>query len=199
MLVTKDTIKKVEQSLPRDLHAKEFHNIEVKTSHDSEEKITVSMYFLANALKGSIGHFINLLDDYINSFKGWHDGFAVGLSFRSSHRTLQGSMVEWVLGFLAGIAQQEYTDARNESAINTAQKITAMVNGENFNQYYSYDTIREKVQRLETMVKDAQNTKDYTLAQRRQILSRVEDQLGLLDQFVSNVKEENSLKHQRFI
>jgi len=62
---------------------------------------------------------------------GHPSGEVVGLYLRQIHRTLQREIVAFCLGVLCGLAQQDHTDARNETAIATCKKIDSMCdNGE---------------------------------------------------------------------
>lgn len=88
--------------------------------------ICTDTYTLARSLNAE--QLAELLDDWLNSsFGSQHQGITIGLKLRRTHRTLQGSLVEFVLGILRGISQQEHTDARNETAIETAKEITRLL------------------------------------------------------------------------
>jgi len=68
-----------------------------------------------------------LLSDYANSgAKGMLEGERVGEALTHTHRTLQRLVVCWTIGILKSLGKQMYTDARNESAIETARKIGEM-------------------------------------------------------------------------
>ena len=68
-----------------------------------------------------------LLSDYANTgAKGMTSGERVGEHLTHTHRTLQRLVVCWAIGILKSLGGQKYTDARNESAIETARKIGAM-------------------------------------------------------------------------
>ena len=85
----------------------------------------VSTYAVGRSIR--IDEFTNLLDTFLNfGGKGWMSGFQIGLFYRGAHRTLQGLVVEFCFGILAGISKQEYTDARNETAVAAAKKVTEM-------------------------------------------------------------------------
>jgi len=86
----------------------------------------VDCYTLARSL--SLAQFAVLLDQFLNlGGKGFREGEQCGLQLRTTHRTLQRLVVCFALGVIAGIAQQEHTDARNATAIQTAKKLTEMV------------------------------------------------------------------------
>jgi hypothetical protein len=46
---------------------------------------------------------------------------------RFTHRTLQRLAVCFAFGIITGLSEQEYTDPRNETAIQTAKKIAQML------------------------------------------------------------------------
>ena len=87
---------------------------------------TLSIYQLTKAMTPA--NFATLLEDYLNrGGKGFREGKEIGLQLRSTHRTLQRLMICFALGLIAGLSEQEYTDPRNETAIQTAKKIAAML------------------------------------------------------------------------
>ena len=87
---------------------------------------TVSIYAIARSITPD--NFAKLLDNYLNlGGKGFSEGKLVGLHLRHTHRTLQRLALCFALGMIVGLSEQEYTDARNETAIETAQKIAQMV------------------------------------------------------------------------
>jgi hypothetical protein len=76
--------------------------------------------------------FGELLDNFCNSFGvGAHTGMQVGRYLQGSHRTLQRSVVVFLLGILKGIQEDvnmDYgVDPRNEQAIKTARKIAELI------------------------------------------------------------------------
>lgn len=71
--------------------------------------------------------FAALLDDYVNTFHSdFKRGEKTGKELRRSHRTLQRSVIVELVGIIAGISDQDFTDARNEGAIALAKKIKAL-------------------------------------------------------------------------
>jgi len=54
------------------------------------------------------------------------NGERIGEHLTHTHRTLQRLVVCLSVGILKSLGQQVYTDARNESAIETARKIGTM-------------------------------------------------------------------------
>ena len=77
-------------------------------------------------------NFTKLFDQYLNlGSKGFSEGKHIGLNLRNTHRTLQRLAICFALGLVIGLSQQQYCDARNETAIETAKKLARMVeNGE---------------------------------------------------------------------
>lgn len=50
-------------------------------------------------------------------------GLDLGKALCNKHRTIQGVLVNWLIGILVGLATQEYTDQRNKQAIETCKFI----------------------------------------------------------------------------
>ena len=48
------------------------------------------------------------------------------MNLRSTHRTLQRLAICFSLGLIIGLSEQQYSDARNETAIETAKKLAEM-------------------------------------------------------------------------
>ena len=87
---------------------------------------TVSVYKLARSMTPE--NFARLLDNFLNvGGKGFNEGKLVGLHLRHTHRTLQRLAICFALGLIAGLSEQDYTDARNETAIQTAKKVAEML------------------------------------------------------------------------
>ncbi|HNZ02402.1 MAG TPA: hypothetical protein PKJ34_14400 [Anaerolineaceae bacterium] len=87
---------------------------------------TISIYLVARSLTAQ--NFAALLDEYLNlGGKGYREGREIGLELRSTHRTLQRLVICFALGLIAGLAEQEHTDPRNATAIQTAKRIAAML------------------------------------------------------------------------
>lgn len=105
------------------IHIKDWNPASHMTEHTGE---TVSIYAIARSITPV--DFAKLIDNYLNlGGKGFAEGELVGLQLRRTHRTLQRLAVCFALGLIAGLSNQEYTDARNETAIQTAQKIAQML------------------------------------------------------------------------
>lgn len=86
----------------------------------------VSIYSIAKSM--TFENFCRLFDDYLNlGAKGFSEGKRVGLQMRMTHRSLQRLVISFTLGIITGIADQKFTDPRNEVAIQTAKKITEML------------------------------------------------------------------------
>lgn len=87
---------------------------------------TLSVYSLAKSL--TPGNLAALLEDYLNlGGKGFREGREVGLQLRFTHRTLQRLVICFAFGLIAGLSEQEFTDPRNETAVQTAKKIAQML------------------------------------------------------------------------
>lgn len=86
----------------------------------------VSIYAVARSITPE--RFAKLLEDYLNyGGKGTDEGRLVGLHLRHTHRTLQRLAICFALGLIVGLSEQEYTDARNETAVETAKKLAEML------------------------------------------------------------------------
>ena len=97
-----------------------------ETSHTEETGETLSVYTLAKSL--TLENFVSMLDDFLNlGGKGFREGKEIGLQLRFTHRTLQRLVICFAFGMIAGLSEQEYTDPRNETAIQTAKKIAQML------------------------------------------------------------------------
>ena len=87
---------------------------------------TISTYQVAKSLTSE--NFTALLDEYLNlGGKDFREGKEIGLQLRFTHRTLQRLVVCFAFGLIVGLSDQEYTDPRNETAIQTAQKVAQML------------------------------------------------------------------------
>lgn len=95
-----------------------------------ENGTEISVNGLARAITPE--QFAHLIEDICNVMgDSFTKGRVVGDLLTHSHRTLQRSAVVYLLGAIVGLSKQAHTDARNETAIATAQKIAQMVeNGE---------------------------------------------------------------------
>lgn len=97
-----------------------------ETSRNEETGETISVYTLAKSL--SPDTFASLLDDFLNlGGKGYREGKEIGLQLRFTHRTLQRLVICFAFGMIVGLSEQEYTDPRNETAIQTAKKVVQLM------------------------------------------------------------------------
>jgi len=97
-----------------------------ETGHNEPTGETINVYTLAKSL--TIKNLAALLDDFLNlGGKGFRDGKEIGLQLRFTHRTLQRLVICFAFGMITGLSEQEYTDPRNETAIQTAKKVTQML------------------------------------------------------------------------
>ena len=87
---------------------------------------TLSTHTLARSMTSE--NFTALFDDFLNlGGKDFREGKEIGLQLRSTHRTLQRLAICFATGIIVGLSEQEYTDPRNETAIETAQKVAQMM------------------------------------------------------------------------
>jgi len=92
---------------------------------------SLSTYQVAKSLTSE--NYAALLDEYLNlGGKDFREGKEIGLQLRYTHRTLQRLAICFAFGIIVGLSEQEYTDARNETAIQTAQKIAEMLEAGEF-------------------------------------------------------------------
>jgi hypothetical protein len=97
-----------------------------ETSRNEETGETIDVYNLAKSL--TIENFAAMLDDFLNlGGKGYREGREIGLELRFTHRTLQRLVICFAFGMIAGLAEQEFTDPRNETAIQTAKKVVQLM------------------------------------------------------------------------
>jgi hypothetical protein len=97
-----------------------------ETSRTEETGDTISVYTLAKSL--TLENFASMLDDFLNlGGKGYREGKEIGLQLRFTHRTLQRLVICFAFGMVAGLSEQEYTDPRNETAIQTAKKVLQLM------------------------------------------------------------------------
>lgn len=72
-------------------------------------------------------NFIELFDDLMNyGGRGFTEGIAVAEGFKRKHPTIQRSAIAFCLGFVVRMADSQFVDARNETAVETAKKIQAL-------------------------------------------------------------------------
>lgn len=97
-----------------------------ETYHYQPTGQLISTHLIARSL--TVENFTRLLDDFLNiGAKGFAEGKEVGFQLCFTHRTLQRLAICFALGLIAGLSEQEHFDARNETAIHSAKRITQMV------------------------------------------------------------------------
>lgn len=109
----------------------EYQYVQIKrwdssTNQYAEVEEPVNIYSLARCMSSE--NFACLLDEFLNlGGKGFREGKEIGLQLRHTHRTLQRLAIFFAFGLVAGLSEQEYTDPRNETAIQTAKKIVQLM------------------------------------------------------------------------
>jgi hypothetical protein len=97
-----------------------------ETSRTEETGQTIDVYTLAKSM--TVENFTSMLDDFLNlGGKGYREGKEVGLQLRFTHRTLQRLVICFAFGMISGLAEQVYSDPRNETAIQTAKKVVQLM------------------------------------------------------------------------
>ena len=87
---------------------------------------TISTYTVARSLTSD--NFAALLDEFLNlGGKDFREGKEIGLQLRFTHRTLQRLAICFSFGLISELSEQDFTDPRNETAIETAKKIAQML------------------------------------------------------------------------
>ena len=110
-----------------DKHIIRLKEYNMDTHRTEETGETIRTGQIAQSM--TLENFASLLDDFLNrGGKGYREGLMAGLQLRCSHRTMQRLIICFAFGLIAGLSEQEYTDARNETAIETAKKIAQMLN-----------------------------------------------------------------------
>jgi hypothetical protein len=96
---------------------------------DTDE--TLSTHTLARLMTAE--NFTALFDDFLNlGGKDFREGKEIGLQLRFTHRTLQRLAICFVFGIIVGLSEQDYTDPRNQEAIQTAKKVARMMEAGEF-------------------------------------------------------------------
>jgi hypothetical protein len=91
-------------------------------THEHELVGEVSIGLLARNMTKE--NFAEFLDEFCNGYSTeYRQGQEVGRLLHTSHRTLQASAVRFLLGIITGLSEQEYTDARNETAVKCGKRI----------------------------------------------------------------------------
>ena len=87
---------------------------------------TVSIYTVARSM--TMDNFTKLFDEFLNlGGKQYAEGMIVGMKLRFTHRSLQRLAICFAFGLISGLSEQEYVDARNETAVATAKKVKQMI------------------------------------------------------------------------
>ena len=97
------------------------------------ENVELSISKIAKA--SNFRNVARFFDVFLNNMgrDGYRSGKESGSLLRTTHRTLQRSFICWCIGALGGIADQEHADARNIDALNSAKKISKMVESGDIN------------------------------------------------------------------
>ena len=86
----------------------------------------INTYTVAKSL--TLDNFTKLFDEFLNlGGKQYAEGKIIGQKLCCTHRSLQRLAICFAFGIIAGLSEQEYTDARNETAVQTAKKIKQMI------------------------------------------------------------------------
>jgi hypothetical protein len=97
-----------------------------ETGRNEENGEALNTYQIAKSL--TLENFASMLDEFLNlGGKGYREGKEIGLELRFTHRTLQRLVICFAFGLIAGLSEQEYTDPRNETAIQTAKKVVQLM------------------------------------------------------------------------
>ena len=117
------------------MKAKSKYTVELShydyTANEVVQDGDVSVHTLAKSIE--VEQFAELLDNYCNSFHSrFERGVKTGEILRETHRTLQRSIIVELLGVVAGLSKQDFTDARNERAIALAKKVAELVDEHGF-------------------------------------------------------------------
>lgn len=95
----------------------------IKLKGSDEE---VSTYAVAKGMTAE--NMAEVLENFCGSFLIDRDeGIVIGKLLRNAHHTLHRSVIVFLLGIIEGLSMQEYTDARNETAVSVAKMIHAKV------------------------------------------------------------------------
>ena len=87
---------------------------------------SISTHSIARSM--TLINFTKLLDEFLNlGGKGFSEGKTVGLELRFTHRTMQRLVICFAFGIIVGLSEQEHTDPRNDTGIQTARKIAEMI------------------------------------------------------------------------
>jgi hypothetical protein len=97
-----------------------------ETGREEPSGETISIYALARSMAPE--NFTEFFDQYLNlGAKGFQEGRQIGMNLRTTHRTLQRLAICFAIGLVIGLSEQQHSDARNETDIETAKKLARMV------------------------------------------------------------------------
>jgi len=87
---------------------------------------SISIYAIARSM--TLDNFTKLFDEFLNlGGKQYAEGKIIGMKLRFTHRSLQRLAICFAFGVIAGLSEQEHTDARNETAVDTAKKVKQLI------------------------------------------------------------------------
>lgn len=87
---------------------------------------SISVYTIARSM--TLHNFTKLFDEFLNlGGKQFREGCLVGQQLRYTHRSLQRLAICFSFGIIAGLSEQEFTDPRNETAVETAKKVKQLI------------------------------------------------------------------------
>ena len=94
----------------------------------AEDVIAFGISRVARSLKDEPEKLAKLIGEVMNSFGNAAEfGEQTGKAMHREHRTLQRLIIIWAFNLIRGISQQEFTDPRNEDAIEAAKKLAQMI------------------------------------------------------------------------
>lgn len=112
----------------------DWRTIEIKDYNGNLKGEEIDVRSLSKSMNHA--HFAQLLENFCNSYSTeFNNGKRVGRMLHTSHRTLQATVVRFLLGIVVGIGEQTlaYTDARNEQAVKCAKQIDDMIDNGSLN------------------------------------------------------------------
>ena len=87
---------------------------------------SISVYTIARSM--TLDNFTKLFDEFLYlGGKQFREGCLVGQQLRYTHRSLQRLAICFAFGIIAGLSEQQFTDARNETVVETAKKVRQMI------------------------------------------------------------------------
>lgn len=105
------------------IEMKEWNPSSGMTEKTGEE---LSIYAVARSM--TLENFVKLFDEFLNlGGKGYREGQLVGKELRTTHRSLQRLAICFAFGIIVGLSEQQFTDPRNETAIESARKVKHLI------------------------------------------------------------------------